>query len=354
MIKVCFDGLPSLKYPFLMTNQLTSNKLISSQGQPRFGYFTSPITDLAVADFAYHTVMDKPASKLAKYFHYKQFQFISICHPEWQIGIAIADIRYAANGFCYFYQRQTQQLDEVSIIKPFSFGVKMSSSPVAGCAQIKANQQITICLDNYNWHIELSGDMFNGYISLDGASQPQPLAMCSPTGYNGWTYTQKHNALAISGNLHYQGQALDLSQALAGYDFSAGYMRRETNWRWGSISAQLPEGHFGLNVATGVNETGFNENAYWLNGSLHRLANINIQFDQFNAKSDWSFSSCDNKLQLTFSPHCARQEHLNLGLIKSNFRQYCGVFNGIIVTENGKELVLNQTPGLAENHFARW
>jgi hypothetical protein len=354
MIKVCFDGLSSLKCSFIMTNQLAANKLISDQGQPRFGYFSSPITDLAVADFAYHTVMDKPASKLAKYLHYKQFQFISLSHPDWQIGIAIADIRYAANGFCYFYQRDTKQLTEISIIKPFSFGVKMSPSPVSGCAQIKAKQQISICLHNYNWHIALNGDMFNGNITLDGASNAQPLAMCSPTGYNGWTYTQKHNALAINGNLHYQGQALDLKSALAGYDFSAGFMRRETNWRWGSISALLPEGHFGLNVAAGVNETGFNENVFWLNGTLHRLANIDIQFDKLNTDANWLFTSSDNKLQLTFTPHRARQEQLNLGLVISNFRQYCGVFNGIIVTEKGDKIVLNQVPGLAENHFARW
>ncbi|CAM3766603.1 DUF2804 domain-containing protein [Rheinheimera salexigens] len=337
-----------------MTNQVPPNKLINTQGQPRFGYFDSPITDLALAEFAYHTVMDKPASKLAKYLHYKQFQFISICHPDWQIGIAIADIRYAANGFCYFYQRQQQHLDEISIIKPFSLGVQMSPSPVSGSAHIKAKQQISIDLDNYNWHIELSGEMFNGKFSLNGASSAQPIAMCSPTGYNGWTYTQKHNALAITGQLDYKGQRLDLSSALGGYDFSAGYMRRETNWRWGSISAVLAQGHFGLNVAAGVNETGFNENAFWLNGQMHRIANVDIQFDKQHANSIWTFNSSDQRLQLTFTPHQARQEQLNLGLVISNFRQYCGVFSGIIVTEKGDKIVLNQVPGLAENHFARW
>ncbi|HBN87836.1 DUF2804 family protein, partial [Rheinheimera aquimaris] len=82
-----------------MLTLLPDNKLIDSSGLPKLGHFDTPVTELGLADFAYRTVMDKPASALARYFHYKQFQFISICHSDWQIGIAIADIRYAANAF---------------------------------------------------------------------------------------------------------------------------------------------------------------------------------------------------------------------------------------------------------------
>ena len=82
-------------------NTLPANALIGEDGQPRFGHFDSPVTDLMLSQFDYRTVMDKPASQLARYFHFKQFQFVSLSHADWQIGIAIADIRYVANGFCY-------------------------------------------------------------------------------------------------------------------------------------------------------------------------------------------------------------------------------------------------------------
>ncbi|MGI5308599.1 DUF2804 domain-containing protein [Rheinheimera sp. WS51] len=330
------------------------NKLINDQGQPRFGYFDSPITDFALSEFAYQTVMDKPASRFAKYLHFKQFQFISISHPDWQIGIAIADIRYAANGFCYFYQRKENRLDEISIIKPLSFGVTMSKSPVAGCASLFAKQNIHICIDNNNWRLKLSGAMFNGEIQLNVANTGQPLAMCTPTGYNGWTYTQKHNALGLSGHLAYKGNTLDLSSALAGYDFSAGYMRRETSWRWASISAELTEGCFGLNLAAGVNETGFTENVFWLNGQKEHLTGVAIELNPTKPDAEWLIHSADKRIQLVFTPKKARQEKLNLGIVASNFRQYCGFFNGSIISEQGEKIVINQVPGLAENHFARW
>ncbi|HEX5793504.1 MAG TPA: DUF2804 domain-containing protein [Rheinheimera sp.] len=337
-----------------MPNPLPDNILITADGQPRFGHFDSPVTQLGLANFSYHTVMDKPASALARYLHYKQFQFVSISHPDWQIGLAIADIRYLANAFCYFYDRKTNTLDEISLLKPFSFGVRMSSSPVAGIAAVNGKQQFSITPDGFNWHLLLQGPLLSGELLLHAGTQPQPLALCTPTGFNGWTYTQKHNALALSGTLHYRGKPLDLSAALAGYDFSAGYMRRETSWRWGSISAILPQGCFGLNLASGVNETGHTENCLWLNGEKQLLPAVTISLNRQQPQLSWQFRSADQQLNLQFLPQQCRQERLNLGVLASNFRQYCGVFSGEIPLKNGEKLNLDQVPGLAENHFARW
>ena len=336
------------------TDTSADNNLFDSAGRPRFGHFSHPVTRLDTAQFAYYNLMDKPASALAKYLHYKQFQFISISHADWQIGVAIADIRYVASAFCYFYQRSTQQLDEISLLKPFSLGVQMSRSPVAGTAHINGKQQISLTADGYNWHLALQGELLSGNISLHGGSDAQPLALCTPTGYNGWTYTQKHNALAITGALQYRGTALDVSAALGGYDFSAGYMRRETSWRWGSISASLPQGRFGLNLANGVNETGTTENCLWLNGRQQLLPPVSIGFNRQQPAQPWLFQSADKHVCLRFTPQQCRRERLNLGILASNFRQYCGFFSGEILLKNGEKLILDQVPGLAEDHFARW
>ena len=333
---------------------LPDNLLISHSGQPRFGHFDTPITELGLAQFQYRTVMDKPASKLARYLHYKQFQFVSICHPDWQIGIAIADIRYLASAFCYVFDRHTTHLEEIELLKPLSLGVSMSRSPTAGSASIAGKQRISLTPQDYNWHLSLSGALLQGELCLLGAPDASALALCTPTGYNGWTYTQKHNALPLTGQLQYRGRELDLTQALGGYDFSAGYMRRETSWRWGSISAQLPQGRFGLNLACGVNETGTTENCLWLNGHKQRLPAVHIALDRQQPTAPWHYHSDDGMVALQFTPQQKRQQQLNLGLLASNFRQYCGVFSGAIRLQSGEKLILDQVPGLAEDHFARW
>ena len=337
-----------------MTKVLPEQQLIGTDGQPRFGHFSSPVTDLALANFQYQTVMDKPASALARYFHYKQFQFVSLCHPDWQVGIAIADIRYVTNAFCYFYDRKSGKLDEISLLKPFSLGVTMSGSPISGRAGINGKQQIAITPDGVDWHLTLNGPLLTGKLTLAAGDNAEPLALCTPTGYNGWTYTQKHNALAVNGELSYRNQPLDLTEALGGYDFSAGYMRRETSWRWASISAILPQGKFGLNLANGVNETGHNENCLWLNGQKQLLAAVTVELNKQQPEAPWRFTTADGALTLSFQPQQVRQERLNLGVLASNFRQYCGHYSGKITLQTGEILELNQVPGLAEDHFARW
>lgn len=343
---------------------INHNVLINQNGEPRFGHFDTPITELGVKQFVYRNLMDKPANALAKYLHFKQFQFVSISHPDWQIGIAIADIRYAGSAFCYFFDRRNNVLDDIELLKPFSIGVNMSRSPTSGTASINATpagaarsnskQSIAITLQQYNWQLTLDGPLLRGELTLHGDTDASPLALCTPTGYNGWTYTQKHNGLPVSGNLNYRGATLDLTTTLAGYDYSAGYMRRETSWRWGSISAQLPQGRFGLNLANGVNETGTTENCLWLNGIKQLLAPVSISLNRQQPDTPWHFVSADQRLNLQFQPSGCRQQRLNLGILASNFRQYCGVFSGEIWLETGEKLRLNQVPGLAEDHFARW
>lgn len=338
----------------LMSTMISSSAVIGQDGQPCFGHYATPPTELGLERFVYRTVMDKPASALRKYLHFKQFQFVSLSHPDWQIGIAIADIRYLASAFCYFYDRKTGQLDELELLKPFSLGARMSPSPVQGEARISGKQHISLTLQQYNWQVRLSGALLQGEFSLNGAADASPLALCTPTGYTGWTYTQKHNALTVNGTLSYRGKPLDLTAALAGYDFSAGFMRRETSWRWGSISAVLPQGRFGLNLACGVNETGTTENGLWLNGQWQSLPPVAIALNRQQPEAPWQYRDDSGRIALQFTPQQVRQQKLNLGILASNFRQYCGFFCGEITLANGEKLTLQQVPGLAEDHFARW
>ena len=127
-----------------------------------------------------------------------------------------------------------------------------------------------------------------------------PLAVCSPTAYNGWTYTQKHNALAVSGKLSVHGQDVSLQHALGSYDFSAGYMRRDTSWRWASINTQTNFGTLGLNLAAGVNETGLTENALWINGERHLLSGVQFDFNRMHDNHAWSITSHDGSVALRF------------------------------------------------------
>lgn len=330
-------------------------RLIQADGQPQFGIFSQPVTELGLADFVYRTPMDKLASRLARWAHYKQFQFVSVSHPDWILAAAIADIRYLSSGFAYFYQRNNASLTEFKLLQPFGRHSQMSHSPVAGVAVIRGSANtISIEPRGYSWRLALQSKQLNADLLLSPAAIAEPLALCLPTGYNGWTYTQKHNALQVTGDIQLQQQTVAVTDALAGYDFSAGYMRRETSWRWGSLSGYSGSNKIGFNLAAGVNETGATENCCWLNGKRHLLPAVHFNFNRQKPDAPWQLTSHCGAVQLQFMPAATRQERLNLGLLASNFRQYCGSWHGSITLSDGQKISCDGQQGLAEDHFARW
>ncbi|MBU0911184.1 MAG: DUF2804 domain-containing protein [Gammaproteobacteria bacterium] len=329
-------------------------QLIQTNGQPAFGLFDGSIPDFNLQDFIYQNLMDTKASTLARYFNYKQFQFICVTGADWLLAVAIADIRYANSGFAYLYRFDTNQTISKGLLLPGALGCKMSDSPSAGEAKQGFGAYKTAIKTNAtNWQLNIETKELKACLTIEKASQ-MPLALCAPTGYNGWTYTEKSNALAVSGTLELQGKNQDLTQALAGYDFSAGFMRRQTSWRWASINAMVEGKVFGLNMAAGVNETGLCENALWFNGQIQHLSPASFVFDRKDDTSPWQISSLCGEVQLEFQPLYCRQEKVNIGLLASNFRQYVGLYNGFVVLQNGTKLQLNSVKGLAEDHYAKW
>lgn len=329
------------------------HSLIDSNGQPNIGHFDGIPKHLNIDSFNYLNSMDAKAPPWQKHFHYKQFQFVSITTDTHIIGVAIADIRYLSSAFCYVYDIKHNHLEESSWLRPLGFDKKVTASPFEGTTNI-AGQSINFDIEGGQWRVCLNTKLIKANFTLVPETNSLPIAMCSPTGYSGWTYTQKHNALHISGEVQIKGTSLNLTQARAGYDFSAGYMRRETSWRWASINTQSNGTDIGLNLAAGVNETGGCENVLWVNGTRHLLNPVQFTFSRQSTNLPWQITSQDGRINLTFTPLNHRSEKLNLWLLKSNFRQFIGHFSGTIEDNENVIHQLDGVLGLTEDHFARW
>ncbi|MBS3797779.1 DUF2804 domain-containing protein [Pseudoalteromonas sp. BDTF-M6] len=338
--------------------QAGPKSLICESGRVLFGHFDGPVQSLGVEHFRYINAMDKPHGSLARRFHFKQFQFVSVCTSRFLLGVALADIRYAASGFCYLYDIEANKLVETSWLKPLALGCIMAPSPWDGYSRLGGKKgQISMEIKAGVWQLRIATEQIDAALTLVPPLNSLPMAMCNPTGYSGWTYTQKHNALGVEGSLIINQEPLALDEALAGYDFSAGFMRRETSWRWASINGRIQGALFGLNLAAGVNETGCNENVFWINGQRHLLGPVQFDFTRERSghtSREWRISSLDGKVDLTFHPLNKRQERLNLWLLKSNFRQYIGYFDGAIEDASGRVHRLEKVLGLTEDHFALW
>lgn len=339
---------------------MAREKLINEDGQPSFGLFPGGINNINYMDFDLRNAMDRKLGKLSKRFKFNQFQFVAISSAELIIGIAIVDLKFASNCFVYAYEPETKRFEEFSFIQPLAINTQIGLQPNNSDAFFQQGQnKISISATETPRLRSVSVSLKSGFklnVVIDESTNFNPLAVCTRAGYTGWVYTQKATALVCNGSVEWADKKYDIEKigALASVDWSAGYMRRETSWNWGSLSCKLPDGrHLGFNLAAGVNETGFTENGLWLDGKLHKVDMVDFQFNRFKSKQAWELHSNDGVINLHFEPAGQRKEKINLIFAASNFTQHFGQFYGDI-TLNGEIIHVNGAWGFVEDHYAKW
>src|SRR5690554_3633285 len=166
---------------------------------------TSPVGRVNYMDYDLRSPMDRPRSRLSRFLGFNQFQFASLCGPDFIAGVAVVDLRLVGNGFAYVFDFKTRELKEFSCLTPAALGTFLPVTPDDGVSycrwrgarlEVDAHSvqrgrdvrvKVTRCL-------EVAGQMRE-------PSRFQPLRVCSRAGYNGWVYTQKAAGLPVTGEI---------------------------------------------------------------------------------------------------------------------------------------------------------
>lgn len=332
--------------------------LINENGQPQFGVFEGPIGDVNYRDHDLRNVMDKPRGRLARHFAFNQFQFLSLCSEELIVGLAIVDLKWLSNAFVYCFDPLTGDYEEFSFLAPLSRNTTFDTRPNDGRASFRSGRnrlEISAKAGRRQLSVSLAAGL-SIEADIDEHEHYQPMSICTRAGYAGWVYTQKTTARPLTGRVNWRGRERDLEAigALAGVDWSAGYMRRDTFWNWGSLSARLADGRrLGFNLVAGVNDTGYTENALWIDDQMVKISTVVFEYDRQDHRAPWRMCSQDGILDLRFEPAGRRSEKRNALLIASNFTQYFGRFYGTVRLPD-EVVELSGQWGFAEDHFARW
>ncbi len=328
------------------------NRLVKSDGTIDFGIFNHALNSINYLDYALKSPMGRTIFKPFKYLRFKQFHFIGIIGPDLMAGLAVIDLKYAANGFFYVYDRSSDCVTETKEIAPF-FSARIKPDPSIPDSSFSF-RKLKISIEGGK--VTATGDDISITANLDFTNS-NPLRICTRAGYKGWVYTEKTTPLPLTGTLTCKGKSWDLSSPayMALSDWSAGFMRRETCWNWASMASTLPDGRtLGLNLASGVNETSFTENAFWINGALVKTDTVNFIHHPEDLMKPWNIRSADGKIDLEFQPMNKREEKTNALLVATCFTQLMGTYHGKLITEQGETLSISDVPGYAEDHFARW
>ena len=328
--------------------------LIQANGQPHYGRFSELPKKIDYQAYQYKSPYGEVLSGWRKRLKYKKFKFCSIQHEHYTIGLAIADIALAGHGFVYIYNHMTGEVQEWNAINLLSRNTVLDEQPLFNQSFFeKSPFQIEIQHANGVRYIRVTK---YGEIKLSArifCAGTDPLSMCSPTGINGWTYTQKLTTLGCEGYfINKTGQTIQFHErSFASLDDTCGFLRPETAWFWLSCNFWDTENRrVGLNLASGVNESFGNENCLWINGVLYPLTDVLFQPED---DGSWSIRSLDHRLNLTVSTGWRRYENLNLRLVGSQFSQWQAKISGTIQQDDTEIILLNEY-GLLEQHYAKW
>lgn len=346
-------------------------------GQPQFGVF-SQVKQINYLDYRSPLISQKPLANWRKDLKANQFCFIQIVQAPYRICLALASIKIATSAFVYLYNEETDELEVCEALRPLMQHSEFTGDHHEG-QMVFSHAKLQLTLDFADSHIKVTLD--SQYLALTASLQRlhSPLAICTPTGRRGWTFTQKEPLTDIDGELVIKARsqlastnqdvAIKLNRTgSANLDWTLGYMRHVTNWFWACINSTLSDGRrFMLNLSMGVNETGMSENACWLDGEIVYLPPVLFKrkdsgsltqhtepasqeaWHIYHQNLGWSHIDID----LTFTPKKVYKKTDNYGVVASIFEQWLGEYSGEI--RMGEEVIkLDKVIGLAEDHFAKW
>jgi hypothetical protein len=182
------------------------------------------------------------------------------------------------------------------------------------------------------------GDLGAGVIDIALREGPG-VEVLSPHGRS-WIWTRKQAGVPVSGTVRVGGREHRVDGPLGFVDESAGYHARRTTWRWSAGIGRARDGRaVAWNLVEGVHDARTaSERTVWVEGEPHEVEPQAFAAD-LSAVGD-----------LRFSEWCAREDHTNRVVMRSDYRQPFGSFSGSL--PGGLELESGY--GVMEWHDVRW
>jgi hypothetical protein len=173
-----------------------------------------------------------------------------------------------------------------------------------------------------------------------------PVEIVSPAGARGnYVWTAKAAGVAVRGEVHCAAREYRIDGPHAFIDESAGYHPRHTAWKWSAGHGWAEDGrHVGWNLVAGIHDAAeASERTVWIDGVPRELGPVRFAADL----SELAFAEGG---ALGFEEWAAREEHLDLWLVRSTYRQPFGVFSG----ELPGGVRLAEGHGVMEDHDVLW
>ncbi|MDR1363774.1 MAG: DUF2804 domain-containing protein [Spirochaetaceae bacterium] len=118
---------------------------------------------------------------------------------------------------------------------------------------------------------------------------------------------------------------------------------------WAAACGMYQGQQIGFSVGYGsADSSAGTENAFFVNGILHKLDQVTFKISPSNWLEPWRFTSNNKRLEMTFTPARGNSYQNNFLSYSLHTRQFFGFFSGTVVLDDGAALRFNNITGVAE------
>ena len=296
----------------------------------------------------------------------KRWNFVFVSHPDVLVAAALSSADYAGLAFLWLYDQKQKRFLEIEHLSPLARGVTIgdrideeSAFRTATLTNVWRPSGRGVEIDVSAPRMKNDRQQLSLKLRIPDLFTDESLNLVVPWSETRFNYTGKLAALQAEGELLAGGQryVLDRDKTLASVDFTRGIWPYRTVWKW-ACGAGISDGRrIGLNFGSGWTDgTGVLENSLFLDGKVMPLWQpVEIACRPENLFEPWTMRTTESpRVDLRFTPSFSRAQDTNLVAIRMKLAQVMGNFSGTVISESGETIRINDLPGIAENHLARW
>jgi len=309
-----------------MQNEINNpGPLLDSTGKLcQVGWSRQPLLECNLENAAFYPTLLRPFQR----FRVKRWDYYAVFTPHRFFSATIADLGYAGNIFVYILDFSTKELHEEGLVIPLSNGIQLPRSSENGDSfftgkgvQLSFQIQKNIRHLHVDWPTFHNGRGIHAEIDLNCPPDHESMTIVIPIEGKRFYYNRKINCLPAEGELQYGNihEKIESHDSLGSLDWGRGVWQYKSFWNWASASGFLTDGRtVGLNLGCGFGDlSAATENCLILEGRLHKLDQVNFEYDSGDYKKPWIFTDNAGKLELDFIPFVERIAKTKLGIIQS-------------------------------------
>lgn len=293
-------------------------------------------------------------------FNLKEWNFYQFIKGHWVVQLTIGHVSYACNATATLLDLDTGEKRETGRMKLFHVP-SLDRDPERPSVNEFRDRDFWMRFEVTDRARLLAFEGKSGRwgdisIRLEAENDPgnQKMVIATPFRRPRQFYLNyKENYYTASGFARFGALEVDLSGASGLLDWGRGIWPYRHEWWWGSLSARVDGGDFGLNIGWGFGDLSHaTENVYFYRRRAYKLGTIRVEREG-GCMEPWHLTDGQGKMELHFRPIYDNYTQNKLLVVDTHCNQVYGLFDGWARTEGGR-VEFQGLLGFIEHAVNRW